>query len=225
MFGALTIKVQRVARIFFSMKRNLGYTPRFMSSTSQVFFTLAIVSVQMTLVIISLAVSHPEVQRSIQYDHGTGHVSFGLPEVFLTCTEEEIAVLVLSLLYETALIATATLLGVMSFKFPNNFNEAKCISFCTLCLLVVWIGLIPTYFTTEKRPEIRNAAISFFIILSAFGVLISIFGPKMFIILFHPERNNTNYSTPHYGQKTITTGYSSGRSMLVAIVCAINVLK
>ena len=96
-----------------------------------------------------------------------------------------------------AIIAVTTVLGAFSFKYPENFNEAKYISFCTFSLLVVWLGLIPTYFTTQSRPEIQNAAVSLFIILSAFGVLCFVFGPKLIIILFQPERNSTHFSTHH----------------------------
>lgn len=193
MFGALAIKVQRVARIFYGIKRNLNYTPRFVSPAFQVIFTILVVAVQMILVVISLAIYHPEVLHMYPFDENT----IKQPEVIITCLPETTEVIVLSILYETAIISVATVLGAFSFKFPENFNEAKYISFCTFSLLVVWIGLIPTYFTTQNRPEIQNAAISLFIILSAFGVLFFIFGPKLFIVLFKPERNSVHFSTHH----------------------------
>ena len=194
MFGALAIKVQRVARIFYGIKRNLTYIPRFTSPFFQVTFTLIIVGIQMAVVIISLGIIYPEVVHNYPFDENT---TIKEPEVLVTCEPENIVVIVLSLLYETAIIAVATALGAFSFKFPENFNEAKYISFCTFSLLVVWLGLIPTYFTTQSRPEIQNAAISLFIILSAFGVLCFIFGPKLIIMLFQPERNSVHFSTHH----------------------------
>ena len=195
MFGALAIKVQRVARIFYGIKKNLTYTPRFVSPFFQVTFTLVIVAVQMVLVAISLAVVHPDVNPV--YPEDIDDRVRAPQAVVFTCQQETTAVIALSLLYETAIIAVATALGLFSFKFPENFNEAKYISFCTFSLLVVWLGLIPTYFTTQSRPEIQNAAISLFIILSAFGVLFFIFGPKLFIVVFQPERNSTHFSTHH----------------------------
>ena len=195
MFGALAIKAQRIARIFYGVKRNLLHVPRFSTPIYQVIFTLIIVAIQMVLVVVSLAVVHPEVQRMIRYDQNSKG-GLGLPEVVIVCRKEETAVVALSLLYETCIIAVATILGIFSFKFPKNFNEAKYISFCTFSLLVVWLGLIPAYFTTESRPEIQNAAISLFIILSAFGVLCFIFGPKLFIAVFHPSKNR--FTTTHH---------------------------
>jgi metabotropic glutamate receptor 2/3/metabotropic glutamate receptor 6/7/8 len=196
MFGALAIKAQRIARIFYGVKRNLHYVPRFSTPIYQVIFTLIIVSIQMVIVVVSLAVVHPEVQRMIRNDQNSKG-GLGLPEVVIVCRKEETAVVALSLLYETCIIAVATILGIFSFKFPKNFNEAKYISFCTFSLLVVWLGLIPAYFTTESRPEIQNAAISLFIILSAFGVLCFIFGPKLFIAVFHPSKNRFTTTYHH----------------------------
>ena len=193
MFGALVIKVQRVARLFYGVKKNIHYTPRFATPIYQVLFTLTIVLIQMIPLVVSLVFTHPDVLRNLRYDQESKG-RFGLPEVVIVCRKEETGILVLSLLYETCIISVATILGVFSFKFPKNFNEAKYISFCTFSLLVVWLGLIPAYFTTGSRPEIQNAVISLFIILSAFGVLCFIFGPKMFIVLFRAEENQRTRS-------------------------------
>ena len=205
MFGALAIKVQRVARIFYGVKRNLHYTPRFATPIYQISFTLTVVTIQMILIIISLALVHPKPLRILRYDQES-EGRLGLPEVVVICQKEETAVVVVSLLYETCIIVFATIVGVFSFKFPKNFNEAKYISFCTFSLLVVWLGLIPAYFTTESQPEIQNAVISLFIILSAFGVLCFIFGPKLFIVLFHPEKNTfETHQSDSKGTGTQTT--------------------
>ena len=202
MFGALAIKVQRVARIFYGVQRNIHYTPRFATPIYQVIFTLIIVAIQMILIIISVAIVHPDVLRMLRYDQDS-EGRLGLPETVVTCRREEIAVIILSLAYETCIITVATVLGVFSFKFPKNFNEAKYISFCTFSLLVVWVGLMFTYFTTESRPEIQNAAIALFITISAFGVLVFIFGPKLFIVIFRPDKN---YATTQHTKKDTENG-------------------
>ena len=194
MFSALIIKVQRVARIFHGIKRDLHYQPRLVSPFFQVTFTLLLVAGQMAIIVVSLVIIHPSVERTIREDDDD---DLKLPEVVLTCTEEHIAVIIVSILYESGLIITATVLGIFSFKFPENFNEAKYISFCSFALLIVWIGLLPTYFATQSRQEFQNAAVSFFVILSGFAVLIFIFGPKLFIVMFQPSRNTTHFSTHH----------------------------
>ncbi|CAI8024432.1 Metabotropic glutamate receptor 5, partial [Geodia barretti] len=47
MFAALAVKAQRVARIFYGVKRNIHYKPRFATPIYQVIFTLIIVAIQM----------------------------------------------------------------------------------------------------------------------------------------------------------------------------------
>ena len=202
MFGALAIKVQRVARIFYGVKRNIHYTPRFATPIYQVLFTTIIVVIQMIPIIISLGFVHPKLIRTLRYGNDS-ESHLGLPDVVITCQKEAIAVIILSLFYETCIITAATILGAFSFKFPKNFNEAKYICFCTFSLLVVWLGLIPTYFTTESRPEVQNAAISLFISMSAFGVLCFIFGPKLYIIVIRPEKNHltTLFTDSNYPKK------------------------
>ena len=48
-----------------------------------------------------------------------------LPEVVVTCVNEPLPFAVISILYESAILAAATILGVLSFKAPANFSEAK----------------------------------------------------------------------------------------------------
>ena len=155
MFGALA----RVVRIFYGTKRNLKHANRFLSLFSQVCFTLVIVIVQMCIMFIDLGVTPPNVTHVLHYDHESGHEHLGFPEFVLFCVEGNNITTVLSLIYKTLIIGTATVLGVLSFKLPDNFNEAKYISFCTFALLVVWIGLVPTYFATRSNPEIHSAAV------------------------------------------------------------------
>ena len=201
MFGSLVVKAQRIARIFYGVKRSLLYTPLFARPIYQVIFTLIIVMVQIILIIISLALIPPKVLRILRYDQNSED-RHGLPEVVITCQKEETAVVAISLLYQTGIIVVATILGLVTFKFPKNFNEAKYVSFCAVLLFVVWVGLIPTYFATELLPEIQNAAISYFVVLSAFGILFIIFGPKLFLAVFHSGRHvsitqsSTQPSTP-----------------------------
>ena len=209
MFGALTVKVIRVARIFYGVKRKVTKRPRLVAPGYQIAFTCAIVAGQMVIVIISLIIIHPETDRTVRLDQDSER-QLGLPEVVVTCAEEHIAMIVLSLLYESVLIVVSTVLGVLSFKYPANFNEAKYISFCTFALLIVWVGLIPAYFVTQSQQEVQNAAVSIFVSLSAYAMLVFIFGPKLFIILFQPKKNVPQFTTQQTRNSLNGPGTGSG---------------
>ncbi|XP_072038788.1 metabotropic glutamate receptor 8-like [Amphiura filiformis] len=183
-YSALYTKTTRVHRIFNHGKRSVQ-RPKYTSPRSQMVICFCLVSVQLVGAITWLIVVPPNAIKTYpDWDR-----------VILECSITDMS-FVISLTYAMLLVALCTLYAFKTRKMPENFNEAKFIAFAMYTTCVVWLAFIPIYMGTSSTDyKIQQTLLCLCMIVSASVTLGCIFVPKVYIVVFAPQKNKKTPGT------------------------------
>ncbi|XP_068129483.1 extracellular calcium-sensing receptor-like [Hyperolius riggenbachi] len=148
---------------------------------------------QFILCIIWLSLTPPFSQNNIKTKPGV---------IIAECNEGSLIAFWTMLGYLFLLATSSFIVAFLARRLPDSFNEAQYITFSMLAFLSVWISFIPAYLSAQGKYTVAMEI--FAILASSWALVICMFLPKCFIILFRPDMNSKEYLMRRSNKSDVT---------------------
>ncbi|XP_062242586.1 extracellular calcium-sensing receptor-like [Platichthys flesus] len=176
--SCILVKTMVVMAVFKASKPGGGANLKWFGSVQQRGTVMLLTSVQAAICTAWLVSASPAPHKNTQYHND---------KIVYECVVGSTIGFAVLLGYIGLLAVLSFLLAFLARNLPDNFNEAKLITFSMLIFCAVWVAFVPAY--VNSPGKYADAVEVFAILASSFGLLVALFGPKCYIILLRPERN------------------------------------
>ncbi|CAJ0940693.1 unnamed protein product [Ranitomeya imitator] len=118
--------------------------------------------------------------------------SFQVQSIIIAECNEGSAIAFWTMLGYLFLLATISfVVAFLARRLPDTFNEAQFITFSMMAFLSVWISYIPASLSAQGKYTVAMEI--FAILSSSWALILCMFLPKCFILLFRPDKNTRKY--------------------------------
>ena len=183
----LFTKTMRITSVFGVDKVAQLFTPWYKTLERQIIFTSVVNLVPTSLLGLWMSTDPPGREKIIRSDDRE--------YIFLFCKPYySNAGFALFIAVSCYIITVALLCTYYAFKgrgIPENFNETKYIGFSMYILLLSSIAYYPVLFAFESWYVTLVSCLT--TLVTSFGLLGCMFGPKVYILLFRPQRNTVEH--------------------------------
>ncbi|XP_070761763.1 extracellular calcium-sensing receptor-like [Enoplosus armatus] len=176
--SCILVKTMVVLAVFKASKPGGGASLKWFGAVQQRGTVLGLTSIQAAICTAWIVSSSPVPHKNGQYYND---------KIVYECVVGSTIGFAVLLGYIGLLAILSFLLAFLARNLPDNFNEAKLITFSMLIFCAVWVAFVPAY--VNSPGKYADAVEVFAILASSFGLLVALFGPKCYIILLRPERN------------------------------------
>ncbi|KAF7218584.1 extracellular calcium-sensing receptor-like [Nothobranchius furzeri] len=176
--SCILVKTMVVLAVFKASKAGGGANLKWFGAMQQRGTVLMLTCIQAAICTVWLISSSPAPNKNTQYYND---------KIVYECEVGSTVFFSVLLGYIGLLATLSFLLAFLARNLPDNFNEAKLITFSMLIFCAVWVAFVPAYINSPGKYA--DAVEVFAILASSFSLLVALFGPKCYIILMRPERN------------------------------------
>ncbi|XP_073342646.1 extracellular calcium-sensing receptor-like [Pagrus major] len=176
--SCILVKTMVVLAVFKASKPGGGANLKWFGAVQQRGTVLALTCIQAAICTAWIVSASPEPHKNTQYHND---------KIVYECVVGSTVGFAVLMGYIGLLAILSFLLAFLARNLPDNFNEAKLITFSMLIFCAVWVAFVPAY--VNSPGKYADAVEVFAILASSFGLLVALFGPKCYIILMKPEKN------------------------------------
>nr|XP_056721029.1 taste receptor type 1 member 2 [Euleptes europaea] len=181
--SCITVRSFQIICVFKVAARLPAAYDFWMKHNGQQVFIGLVFATKLILVGVTIYMHHPApVEPTVSSNPAVMH---------LTCNAKYKSSMISNNIFDMGLSFMCFCFAYIGKALPKNYNEAKYITLCMICYFTSWVALFLVMNVFEGMVVTVFGAAT--VLSNLFSIAVGYFGPKCYVILFHPERNTAAF--------------------------------